>query len=148
VKHAVLEPAFVEFVPSELNQGTLYVSMVYATTVHLCACGCGNRVVLPLSPAEWQLRFDGEAISLNPSIGNWEFPCQSHYWIRGNRISWAKPWSREQIEAGRHRDLRALETHFADQGANRPAAERTARPRAVRRTGWRRIVNRITRPRN
>ena len=67
--------------------------MTYATTTHLCACGCGNKVVLPLSPADWQLYFDGERVSLTPSIGNWQFPCQSHYWIRRNGIFWADRWS-------------------------------------------------------
>lgn len=63
-------PEFAEFIPSTLEPGKLYVSMTYATTVHLCACGCGNKVVLPLSPAEWQLFFDGEALDISPSVGN------------------------------------------------------------------------------
>ena len=32
--------------------------------------------------------FDGRTISLNPSIGNWSYPCRSHYWIKGNRVVW------------------------------------------------------------
>ena len=74
MKLAAVEPEFVEFIPAGLTEGKLYVSMLYATTVHLCACGCGNKVVLPLSPAEWQLYFDGESVSLTPSVGNWEYP--------------------------------------------------------------------------
>jgi hypothetical protein len=109
-----IEPEFVEFIPPELSEGTLYVSMIYTTTVHLCGCGCGNKVVLPLSPADWQMYFDGEAVSLTPSVGSWEFPCQSHYWIKGNKIRWAAPWTKEQITAGRRRDAKDLKTYFAD----------------------------------
>lgn len=108
-----IEPEFVEFIPAELEPGRLYVSMAYATTMHLCACGCGNKVVLPLSPAEWQLYFDGESVSLTPSIGNWEFPCRSHYWIKANRIPWSVGWTDDQINAGRQRDAEALNAYLA-----------------------------------
>ena len=45
-----IEHVFVEFVPDELAEATLYISMPYATAVHSCLCGCGQRVVTPLSP--------------------------------------------------------------------------------------------------
>jgi Family of unknown function (DUF6527) len=103
---------FVEFVPAELDAGTLYVSIPYATSVHLCACGCGNKVVAPISPAEWQLIYDGDSVSLYPSIGNWEFPCQSHYWIRRNQIEWSRQWSPRKIETGRQRDAADLARYY------------------------------------
>lgn len=78
--------------------------MAFATAVHKCACGCGREVVTPLSPTDWKLTFDGESISLHPSLGNWGFPCRSHYWIRNDRVSWAAKWSDEEIESGRARD--------------------------------------------
>ena len=31
------------------------------------------------------------------SIGNFNLPCQSYYWIRADKIVWARPWTREQI---------------------------------------------------
>src|ERR1017187_2095907 len=108
-----LEPKFVELMPPALAEGTLYVSMTYATTCHLCACGCGNKVVLPLSPAEWRMSFDGESISLSPSIGNWEFPCRSHYWIKDNKIKWAAPWTDSPIAAGRQCDSADIESYFS-----------------------------------
>ena len=88
---------FVEYVPSELEEGTLYISTTYATAVHRCCCGCGSKITTPLAPSEWSLTFDGETVSLSPSIGNWSFPCQSHYWIRRNRIDWAGRMSPEEI---------------------------------------------------
>lgn len=83
-----LEHRFVEFLPDKLESGVLYVSMQYATASHKCGCGCGRDVVTPISPTDWQLMFDGRTISLNPSIGNWSYPCRSHYWIKGNRVVW------------------------------------------------------------
>lgn len=76
---------FVHYMPKELNQGVLYVSMEYSLVMHLCACGCGEKVATPLSPEDWKLTYDGESVSLSPSVGNWEFSCQSHYWIRKNK---------------------------------------------------------------
>lgn len=77
---------FVEYMPELINQGELYISMKYSVVIHLCACGCGEKVVTPLSPDDWHMKYDGETISLYPSIGNWDFPCQSHYWIRRNKV--------------------------------------------------------------
>lgn len=108
-----MAPEFVEFVPSNLEYGKLYISMTYATTVHLCACGCGNKVVLPLSPAEWQLFYDGEDLDISPSVGNGEFPCRSHYWIRSNKIRWSPPLTKKQIAASRRSDAAALSDYLS-----------------------------------
>ncbi len=96
---------FVESMPRALKADVLYVSIDFRTTMHLCACGCGNEVVLPLRPTAWSLTYDGETTSLSPSVGNWSFPCRSHYWIRRGRIDWASAWSDEQVDAGRQRTL-------------------------------------------
>lgn len=109
-----LDPVFVEFIPRELQTGKIYISMVYTTTVHLCASGCGNKVVLPLSPAQWKLFFDGETVSLCPSVGSWDLPCQSHYWIRKNKIQWAAQWDEKRVEAGHRNDARAVSDYFDD----------------------------------
>ena len=108
---------FVEFIPSELQEGVLYVSVQYATAVHQCACGCGNKVVTPISPIDWQLFFDGDSVSLRPSIGNWEFPCRSHYWIKSNKIRWAGAWTPEEIATGRQREARDHKQYFANRRA-------------------------------
>ena len=92
-----LQHRFVEFVPEEKEDGILYISMEHGTAIHKCVCGCGNDVVTPLSPVGWQLTYDGEAISLNPSIGNWYFPCQTHYWIKENKVIFARRWDKEEI---------------------------------------------------
>lgn len=91
---------FVKTIPDKLEDGIIYISIDYATTIHRCCCGCGNQVVTPLSPTDWKLTFDGKTISLYPSIGNWSFPCQSHYWITNNEVKWAPKWTRQQIRQG------------------------------------------------
>ena len=79
---------FVEFLPDRLEPGVLYVCMQYATASHTCCCGCGRDVVTPISPKDWKLVYDGRSISLMPSIGNWSYPCRSHYWIKCNEVVW------------------------------------------------------------
>jgi hypothetical protein len=115
-----LSHQFVEFIPEKLKKGTVYVSIEYATATHLCCCGCGHEIVTPISPTGWSLSFDGESISLDPSIGNWSLPCGSHYWIRNNRVRWAAAWSKEEIDAGRAHDKVARERYFNGRRVNEP----------------------------
>lgn len=109
---SILTHEFVEYIPDKLQDGTIYISVKYATAVHKCCCGCGNEVVTPLAPTEWKLIFDGQSISLYPSIGNWSFACQSHYWIKKNKVRWAPRWSQEKINAGRVHDSLAKNRYF------------------------------------
>jgi hypothetical protein len=116
---AELQPRFVEFIPTDLERGILYVSMQYATASHRCCCGCGSEVVTPLTPTDWKLIFDGETVSLDPSIGNWSFPCQSHYWVRRNKVQWAAIWSRHQVDEGRAWDRAVKQRQFDETGLRR-----------------------------
>lgn len=113
MKRTSLVYEFVEFIPSDPQEGTLYISVPYATGVHLCACGCGIKVVTPISPPEWHLLWDGDTVSLRPSIGNWQFPCRSHYWITRNQVRWARALTDEEIMEGRRRDAEELADYFA-----------------------------------
>ena len=99
-----LEHKFVDYIPDILDYGVLYVSIPFATAVHRCCCGCENEVVTPLDPTDWRMTFDGKSVSLYPSIGNWSFDCQSHYWIHRNQVRWARRLSEDEIEKGRARD--------------------------------------------
>lgn len=110
-----LSHEFVEFIPENLQESVLYISIVYATAVHRCFCGCGREVVTPLSPTDWSLTFNGETTSLSPSIGNWSFPCRSHYWIEGNCVLWCSDMSQKTINAGRVRDRQLKVAYFGDQ---------------------------------
>ena len=92
MKRATVTHEFVDKIPNSIEEGKVYISIPYATAVHKCCCGCGNEVVTPLTPTDWELTFNGEAISLDPSIGNWNFPCRSHYWIKQNKVRWVRDW--------------------------------------------------------
>lgn len=91
----------VHYVPNTLEPGFLYVSEEFGAAVHLCACGCGLKVSTPLGPTEWTLEETAIGPSLTPSVGNWQFPCKSHYWIQRGNIVWSTTWTSEQIAAGR-----------------------------------------------
>src|SRR3954464_5841386 len=103
---------FVEYVPETVEAGKLYISIPFKVAVHLCCCGCGVEVATPISPADWQVTFDGDTVSLWPSIGNWGLPCQSHYWIEHDRVVWAAAWTKQQIASARLRDERLLAQRF------------------------------------
>lgn len=120
-----LEQHFVGSVPDEMENGILYVSLDFATMMHLCACGCGREVVTLLSPKDWNFTFDGQSISVSPSIGNWSLPCRSHYIITKGNIHWAGDWSDEQIRIGRRNDL------LYKRGRNAPKQMQPPSPAAV-----------------
>ncbi|MBZ5615716.1 MAG: hypothetical protein LAO23_17050 [Acidobacteriia bacterium] len=107
-----LSHKFVKSVPERLEDGVVYVSVDYSTVIHKCCCGCGNQVVTPLSPTGWKLTFDGDTISIYPSIGNWSFACQSHYWITNNQVKWAPRWTKKQIERGRRNEGKSTEAFY------------------------------------
>ena len=113
-RQAVVRHTFVSNIPDILQSGTVYVCVEYATAVHKCCCGCGMRVVTPLSPTDWRLTYDGISVSLDPSIGNWSFECESHYYIRANRVLWAGRWSTARIAAERTRDRRAKADYYGE----------------------------------
>jgi len=117
-REGMLRHEFVEYIPEKLEEGTIYVSITFATVVHKCCCGCGNEVITPLTPTDWKLIFDGETISLDPSVGNWSFKCRSHYWIIRNRMEWAPRWSQKRIDDGRAQDRSAKKRHY---GIRRPS---------------------------
>ena len=109
----IIQHRFVEFIPTQPDPGILYITLEYRTAVHLCVCGCGNKVVTPLSPTDWKLIFDGKTVSLNPSIGNWNFECKSHYWITNNNIHHSYRWDEGTIDAGRTKDKKNKEKYFS-----------------------------------
>lgn len=108
----ILQYKFVEFIPDILEEGMLYITIEYRTAIHKCVCGCGNKVVTPISPTDWKLIFDGKSVSLTPSIGNWNFECKSHYWIINNKIKHARKWSDKEIAIGRELSVVKKQKYF------------------------------------
>ncbi|MDP9340544.1 MAG: DUF6527 family protein [Actinomycetota bacterium] len=138
MKQRVIAHEFVELVPEELEEGKLYISIPYETAVHLCACGCGIKVVTPISPPEWLLIWDGDTVSLTPSIGNWQFPCRSHYWITRSRVVWAGALSDARIAEGRRREAVQRDAYHAERQLQERADPHTPHPRAHT-SAWQRL---------
>lgn len=89
IRLTTIKPIFCDTIPKTLEHGKLYISKKYHVAVHLCACGCGSKTVTPLGKDEWTLIENiGHTVTLRPSIGNFEFPCKSHYFITENHIDW------------------------------------------------------------
>jgi hypothetical protein len=135
MKQESFKHQFVELIPEELQDGMLYISMRFATVSHLCACGCRTKVVTPLKPTDWKLTFDGKTITLDPSIGNWSFPCRSHYWISKNRVRWAEDWSQSRIDANKAHDRWAKEKYYRADEAATPSLQ-PVRQEPPEKVGW------------
>jgi hypothetical protein len=102
-------------IPENLEFGILYVSIRFRMTIHACCCGCGDKVVTPLSPSRWQLIYDGKTVSLEPSIGNWNSECQSHYWITNNKVITAERWTTERIESAKQWRRNSRERYYKNE---------------------------------
>jgi hypothetical protein len=111
----------VRFMPKVLEPGVLYYAEEYGAAAHLCACGCGTKVRTPVGATEWQIFESPKGVSLCPSVGNWQHPCQSHYWITNGEVKWSGQWTDEEVEAGRAREVARRMAYYdkATQGASR-----------------------------
>lgn len=112
MRRRTIIPEFVESAPQDLQDGVIYISDRFRTALHKCCCGCGREVVTPLNPAGWSYYREGRSITLKPSIGNWSFPCKSHYLIIKNEVVWAKTMSEQQIARVKARDVRDQEAYI------------------------------------
>jgi len=112
MKQTLLANQFVKFIPDKLSEGVIYISLQYGTAAHKCCCGCGEEVITPLTPTDWTLHMNNNAVTLDPSIGNWSFACRSHYWIHNNKVVWAGEMSQQRIERGREMDRAAKHAYF------------------------------------
>src|SRR5262245_24009656 len=108
--------------PPALEPGVLYVSQEFEVAGHLCACGCGNKVMVPLGETEWSFEDTLMGPTLRPSIGSWQLPCQSHYWIVAGQVKWAGKWTPEQIERGRQADEEQRIAYFDARQRHRESA--------------------------
>ena len=129
-------PKFVEYIPQdgeELVQGIVYISMKHNTVVHRCPCGCGGLSEFMLDPIRFCIEYDGRSVTFDPSIGNSNLGCRSHYWIRKNQIHWCAPMQEwETTEAQRREFSRALEERKTDETITKNGFIKL----------WRNIVNR------
>lgn len=87
---------FVEFIPpkEEMEELTLYISREYETANHICPCGCGEQVPIPITEDKravggprnpWHLIIhDEKTVTLSPSLQNQ--CCRCHYFIQKNDL--------------------------------------------------------------
>jgi hypothetical protein len=90
IKQVEVTHTFNDLLPEKkyFSEGTMYISKLYKTAIHLCLCGCKNQVVTPLTKDGWNLTEEKNGkISLSPSIGNFNFPCKSHYIITNSKAN-------------------------------------------------------------
>lgn len=114
-----LVPRDVVHLPEKLEEGVLYISEEFSLVAHLCCCGCGEEVALPLNPARWSIsRSRTGAVSVCPSIGNWKYTCRSHYWIKENQVIDAGPMSARAIQQVIERDKRDRNAYVALKNAS------------------------------
>jgi hypothetical protein len=138
MRRTSLTPVFVDIIPDQLEEGTLYVCERYITAAHKCCCGCGEEVITPLTPADWAVRKDGNTVSLTPSIGNWSFACKSHYWISKNQVVWAGNMTKRQINQVRERDKTDKKAYIS--AVNRKK-EQLAKPTSLFAKIWQAFMN-------
>ncbi|MFZ2512981.1 MAG: DUF6527 family protein [Candidatus Saccharimonadales bacterium] len=114
---------FVDVIPKAevIQYGHLYISLKYNMTSHRCASGCGQLVPLPLSPADWSLSYNGDTVSLSPSIGNGVLACHSHYFIKNSKVVWASDMSSAQAQQQQAVDAERLKRHMEDRSKVRQA---------------------------
>ena len=83
-----------EYLPyvSDLQENVIYISDTYMVSKHLCLCGCGQLTVMPLGKGQWNYQINtNNKISMQPSVGNFQLPCKSHYIISKGGANFARP---------------------------------------------------------
>jgi hypothetical protein len=101
----------VETFPKDLEIGKLYHSPEFKTSRHLCACGCGDVIRLPIDHLHHRITIGPNGPTVRPSIGNWHV-CDAHYYITDGSVEWLPKWSSQQIAAGRRYEDERRELYF------------------------------------
>lgn len=136
------EHKLVVSIPEKLQAHIVYVTKDKDVAAHLCACGCGREVVTPLSPTDWSIKIHRGGVTLHPSIGNWAFPCRSHYFIHDGAVVWAGDMSNQAVALGRQRDRARKRSYYEQQGKTKQsplinAFETSDKPISA----WQRLVD-------
>lgn len=126
MKYSLVE---IDRFPNTLVPEKLYWSKEFKITAHLCACGCGDVIYLPIGPADYSITIHHQGPTVRPSIGNWNV-CNAHYFITNGEVVWARQWTPEQIAAARAQEDARREAYYAPP---RPSVVQTL-------IGWARAV--------
>ncbi len=94
MRHLKYSTELVPTKPKEMKEGVLYVMPHYHLVVHRCMCGCGEEVITAIddnggkTPGYWGWSENGGTVSLHPSVGNFQFKCRSHYFLKNGKVQW------------------------------------------------------------
>ncbi len=88
------KPMVTDDLPDNLDLATVYLigEGTPWSAALVCPCGCGATIQLSLIPNDdprWKVKDHGNGrVSLHPSI--WRTKgCESHFWLKNNRVVWA-----------------------------------------------------------
>lgn len=94
IKHIIVEemPSY-----EDMLQDVIYVyyyDIDHGVSIHKCMCGCGEQTVMPFikkglninSNKVWVLNFINDKIDFEGSVGNYSYPCKSHYMIQKGQV--------------------------------------------------------------
>jgi hypothetical protein len=98
--------------PKPVTAGKLFWSREFEMCAHLCACGCGDVIKLPVDAANYRVFETSKGVTLRPSVGNWGV-CDAHYLITDGKVAWAGKWSPDQIKRGRDHEDARRESYYA-----------------------------------
>lgn len=79
LKKVPLELIEVDYIPSEMEFGKFYYSKEFDFSNHLCVCGCGHKVPIPIKKGQWKI-VNKIPLSVTPSLQQ-TFECKTHYII-------------------------------------------------------------------
>lgn len=102
--------------PAQPLPGVLYWSREFEMCGHLCACGCGDFIQLPVGPVDYAITIGPKGPTLRPSVGNWDV-CDNHYYITDGEVQWMPKWSPAQIAAGRAAEDARRDAYYRSTGS-------------------------------
>lgn len=76
----LIELKYGETVPDLMEFGKLYYSKQYKGMNHLCVCGCGQKIFIPIRDGEWSIFPNNGKVTITPSLHH-RIGCKSHYII-------------------------------------------------------------------
>lgn len=89
-KEKTFYPEFLKYIPNDIDDSKLYISLEFGCAIFMCPCGCGHKAVLSLRPFwedAWDIEINEDKVSFSPSILSGV--CKSHFYIKNNKVEWA-----------------------------------------------------------
>jgi hypothetical protein len=94
----------VDRTPATLVDGVVYHNEDFELAALSCACGCGHRITL-LVPDSHQVFDHGGFATVRPSIGVFDAPCLSHFFVTAGDVEWLDAFSQPSAAAIMQRQI-------------------------------------------